>query len=84
MLEMLQRSEVSNPPAFGAKIASKIIGDETLRAQWFADMKTMSGRIREMRSDLYNRLVALGMYSVPHATSPKLITSQGHLDPGSI
>ncbi|KAJ5169997.1 aminotransferase [Penicillium coprophilum] len=31
MLEMLQRSEVSNPPAYGAKIASTILADATLR-----------------------------------------------------
>lgn len=60
MLEMLQRSEVSNPPAFGAKIASEVLNTEELRQMWFADMVTMSQRIRSMRRALYDRLVSLG------------------------
>lgn len=62
MLEQFQRSEVSNPPAYGAKIASKIVETEELRQSWFEDMKTMSGRIAEMRKQLYDRLVALGTH----------------------
>ena len=57
-LEMLQRSEVSNPPAFGAKIASTVLGTENLRQAWHADM--VSGRIRQMREKLYDLLVAYG------------------------
>lgn len=60
MLEMLQRSEVSNPPGFGAKIASQVMGTPELREMWFADMVTMSSRIRSMRRALYEHLVALG------------------------
>ena len=60
MLEMLQRSEVSNPPAFGAKIASLILGRDDLRQMWYADMFTMSDRIRSMRKALYDNLVSLG------------------------
>lgn len=56
MLEMLQRSEVSNPPAFGAKIASEVLNTEELRQMWFADMVTMSQRIRLMRRALYDKL----------------------------
>ncbi|KAJ6016109.1 Aspartate [Penicillium herquei] len=60
MLEMLQRSEVSNPPGFGAKIASEVIGNDSLKEQWFQDMKTMSGRIRAMRAALYQNLISSG------------------------
>lgn len=62
MLEMLQRSEVSNPPAFGAKIASTILSNDELRAAWNADLLTMSDRIRSMRTALYDHLIA---YSKP-------------------
>ncbi|KAJ5374438.1 aminotransferase [Penicillium concentricum] len=61
MLEMLQRSEVSNPPAYGAKIASTILADATLREAWHDDLITMSGRIRSMRTELYDSLVASGL-----------------------
>jgi aspartate aminotransferase len=62
ILEMLQRSEVSNPPAFGAKIASQILGRDDLRQMWYADMVTMSDRIRSMRKALYDNLVSLGRH----------------------
>ena len=59
-LEILQRSEISNPPIFGAKIASAVLNDELLFQQWKEDLKTMSGRIIEMRQRLYNKLVEFG------------------------
>lgn len=60
MLERLQRSEVSNPPAFGAKIASQVLGTDELRQMWYADMITMSERIRAMRKALHDDLVSMG------------------------
>ncbi|KAL4880776.1 pyridoxal phosphate-dependent transferase [Aspergillus karnatakaensis] len=60
VLESLQRSEISNPPAFGAKIAETVLGDEELRGLWFEDLKTMSGRIQQMRRVLFE---GLGKYS---------------------
>lgn len=60
MLAMLQRSEISNPPAFGAKIASLVLGTDELRQMWYADMITMSERIRAMRKALHDDLVSLG------------------------
>ncbi|KAJ5779889.1 Aspartate aminotransferase [Penicillium paradoxum] len=60
MLEMLQRSEVSNPPAYGAKIASTILANATLRQAWHDDLITMSSRIRSMRLKLYDSLVSTG------------------------
>lgn len=65
MLEMLQRSEVSNPPAYGAKIASTILADATLREAWHDDLITMSSRIRSMRSELYDSLVSSGEHRLP-------------------
>lgn len=59
-LEILQRSEISNPPAYGAKIASAVLNDEALFKEWEDNLRTMSGRIIEMRDKVYNKLVALG------------------------
>ncbi|KAI1619036.1 aspartate aminotransferase [Exophiala viscosa] len=51
-LAILQRSEISNPPAYGARIASIVLNDEALFKQWEEDLRTMSGRIIEMRKSL--------------------------------
>nr|POE54540.1 aspartate aminotransferase, cytoplasmic [Quercus suber] len=59
-LAILQRSEISNPPAYGARIASLVLNDPALFAQWEEDLRTMSGRIIEMRSALRKKLEALG------------------------
>jgi len=51
-LAILQRSEISNPPAYGARIASIILNDKTLFSEWEEDLRTMSGRIIDMRKAL--------------------------------
>ena len=58
-LAILQRSEISNPPAYGARIASLILNDPKLFAQWEEDLRTMSGRIKEMRKALRSKLEEL-------------------------
>ena len=55
-LAILQRSEISNPPAYGAKIASLILNDEHLFEEWEDDLRTMSGRIIETRKMLRQKL----------------------------
>lgn len=62
MLEMLQRSEISNPPAYGAKVASNVLRTNDLRQAWYADLETMSGRIRSMRQTLHDLLVSQGRF----------------------
>lgn len=59
-LAILQRSEISNPPAYGARIASLILNDPKLFAEWERDLKTMSGRIIDMRKALRSKLEELG------------------------
>ncbi|KAJ5966229.1 hypothetical protein N7481_012943 [Penicillium waksmanii] len=59
-LAILQRSEISNPPAYGARIASRVLNDPVLFAEWEDDLRTMSGRILEMRRGLRERLEARG------------------------
>ncbi|KAI5281187.1 Aspartate aminotransferase, cytoplasmic, partial [Ascosphaera aggregata] len=55
-LTLLQRSEISNPPAYGARVVARILNDAELFAQWEEDLRTMSGRIKEMRAGLRRRL----------------------------
>jgi len=55
-LSVLQRSEISNPPSHGARLMSLILNDATLFGEWKEDIKTMSGRIIQMRHELYRLL----------------------------
>ncbi|OBA19513.1 PLP-dependent transferase [Metschnikowia bicuspidata var. bicuspidata NRRL YB-4993] len=59
-LNRYTRSEISNPPAYGAKVVATILADDALRAQWEQDLVTMSLRISKMRAALKARLLALG------------------------
>lgn len=58
-LNKLTRSEISNPPAYGAKIVATILTDPSLRKQWEDDLVTMSLRIISMREALKGRLIEL-------------------------
>lgn len=58
-LNKYTRSEISNPPAYGAKVVATILTDESLRAQWEQDLVTMSSRITKMRNNLKSRLIEL-------------------------
>lgn len=55
-LAILQRSEISNPPAYGARVASTVLNDPQLFSEWEGDLRTMSGRIIEMRKALRSKL----------------------------
>jgi aspartate aminotransferase len=59
-LAILQRSEISNPPAYGARIASTVLNDKALFAEWEENLREMSGRIIEMRKELRTKLEAMG------------------------
>ncbi|OLN92081.1 Aspartate aminotransferase, cytoplasmic 1 [Colletotrichum chlorophyti] len=59
ILENVQRATVSNPPAYGARIAAAVLGTPSIREQWAKDLVTMSSRIRSMRQRLYDELVRL-------------------------
>lgn len=59
-LEKLQRSEISNPPAYGSRIVDIVLNDPALYAEWKENLQYMSNRIISMRKALYDRLVALG------------------------
>lgn len=55
-LSLLQRSEISSPPIFGAQIASIVLNDPKLFTEWETDLLTMSGRIKKMRKCLKQEL----------------------------
>ena len=58
-LTLLQRSEISNPPAYGARIASLVLNDPELFKEWQANLQTMAGRIIDMRKALRAKLEEL-------------------------
>eukprot|EP00127_Corallochytrium_limacisporum_P002143 Clim_evm37s108 gene=Clim_evmTU37s108 len=55
-LKIVIRPLYSNPPMSGAKIAEKILSDNQLLEMWDKDVKTMAGRIANMRTALRARL----------------------------
>ncbi|CAK4034121.1 PLP-dependent transferase [Lecanosticta acicola] len=59
-LEWLIRSEISNPPAFGARVAAEVLGDEALRGSWKEDLRGMTLRLKAMRARLVEELKRLG------------------------
>jgi aspartate aminotransferase len=59
-LAVLQRSEISNPPIYGAKVAATVLNDAALFAEWKKNLQTMSGRIIDMRKALRSKLEELG------------------------
>ncbi|KAM0270227.1 hypothetical protein ACHAQH_009527 [Verticillium albo-atrum] len=59
VLENVQRSTVSNPPVYGARIAATVLETPEIREQWARDLITMSGRIRSIRQKLFDELLRL-------------------------
>ncbi|KAI1102514.1 aminotransferase class I and II [Jackrogersella minutella] len=59
ILENVQRATVSNPPAYGARIAATVLGTPEIADQWSKDLITMSGRVKSMRHRLYDELTNL-------------------------
>ncbi|ATY58291.1 aspartate aminotransferase [Cordyceps militaris CM01] len=84
-LAILQRSEISNPPLYGARIAATVLNDEALFKEWEGNLETMSGRIIDMRKALRSKLESLstpgtwnhitdqiGMFSFTGLTEPQV------------
>ncbi|XP_076045137.1 aspartate aminotransferase, cytoplasmic-like [Oratosquilla oratoria] len=59
-LTLLVRGAYSNPPNHGARIVARVLNDDALFAEWKGAIKTMSDRIKEMRTGLKERLIKLG------------------------
>lgn len=58
-LAYITRALVSNPPAFGAKIATLIMNTPELYYEWVENLVVMSGRIKKMRKEFYDILIKL-------------------------
>lgn len=79
------RAEISNPPAFGARIATKILTTPSLFDEWRRDIKTMAERILDMRAELKGELVRLGTPgNWDHLTSQIGMFSFTGLDPKQV
>ncbi|KAI1455423.1 aminotransferase class I and II [Annulohypoxylon moriforme] len=59
ILENAQRATISNPPAYGARIAATVLSTPPIAGQWAKDLITMSTRIKTMRHKLYDELTSL-------------------------
>ncbi|KAI1290137.1 Aspartate aminotransferase, cytoplasmic [Halotydeus destructor] len=59
-LTLVVRGNYSNPPAHGARIVHHVLSDAALYDEWKTNIKSMSGRILEMRKALRDKLEALG------------------------
>jgi aspartate/tyrosine/aromatic aminotransferase len=55
------RSTISNPPAQGARIVTKILSSPSLTAQWLADVSDMRTRIVRNREELVKHLKGKGI-----------------------
>ncbi|TFY59466.1 hypothetical protein EVJ58_g5751 [Rhodofomes roseus] len=51
-LAILTRSEISSPPAYGARVMALIMNNAELFEEWKRDIKTMAERIITMRKEL--------------------------------
>lgn len=84
-LSRIIRGLYSSPPKHGAAVMAAILGDESLFAEWQAELVTMSGRIKLMRTALkaelerietpgnWDRIVnQIGMFSYTGLTSQQV------------
>ena len=66
----IARPMYSNPPIHGARIVDIILNDPKLTASWHEDLLTMSGRIKDMRAGLVQKLKEHGStHDWSHVTS---------------
>lgn len=55
-LKFTVRRNYSSPPTHGMRLISTVLGDETLRSQWLAELEAMRVRILSMREQLHAAL----------------------------
>jgi len=58
-ITLLIRGMYSNPPNHGARVVATSLNDPVIFEEWKTCIRTMSDRIRLMRTGLYEKLVAL-------------------------
>lgn len=57
VLKKISRAEITSTPSFGARVVATIFHTPELKEQWYADLKTMSGRLGDMRKRLHDGLI---------------------------
>ncbi|XP_014203846.1 aspartate aminotransferase, cytoplasmic [Copidosoma floridanum] len=58
-LTLIVRGMYSNPPNHGARVVSSVLNNPELYEQWTDHIHSMSGRIKEMRNRLHEKLLSL-------------------------
>ena len=59
-LEILIRTNYSNPPVHGALIVSTILNNPSFKEEWYTQLNIMSNRIKDMRQLLKSELEVIG------------------------
>ncbi|KAH6989851.1 aspartate aminotransferase [Ilyonectria destructans] len=59
VLQSVQRSTITAPPAYGARVAAQVLSTPSIKAQWSKDLVVMSRRIQTMRRRLHEELLRL-------------------------
>lgn len=72
-LKAVVRRIYSNPPSHGGQAIATILSDESLLAEWTADVETMRQRIAAMRQRVHDRLKELA----PQYDSSYFVKQQG-------
>lgn len=69
-VKQIARPMYSNPPIHGARIVDIILSDKDLTANWHQELINMSGRMKDMRQGLVDKLAAHGStHNWSHVTS---------------
>lgn len=55
----LQRSEISTPPVYGARIVATVLSTPVMKKAWQHNIEVMTSRIKSMRKELYAELKRL-------------------------
>ena len=63
-IKILIRPMYSNPPRHGARVATEVMTNPELRAQWLSDVKLMADRIISMRAQLRDGLAKHGRRNI--------------------
>ena len=58
-MNIIVRAMYSNPPLHGALVASRILNDSKLYAEWVEELATMSARLLKMRQCLHAELLRI-------------------------
>lgn len=82
-LSILQRSEISNPPSFGARVMNLILNNEEMFNQWQNDVQGMSSRIVRSHLKLAWETELMGYFQIEMRNQLKDLLVNKYKTPGS-